>query len=127
MPPAESTEQEPNNAPAAANAISGNAVVAGVIAAAEGNGDADVDLFRFHAQKGQQLVLEINAARKKSPLDSKLEVLDAAGKPIPRVVLQAVRSSYFTFRGHDSTDVNDFRLHGARTWSSTNMCTPTAK
>jgi WD40 repeat protein len=112
-PPTESKEQEPNYAPAAAGAISGNAVVAGVIAAAESNGDADVDLYRFHASKGQQLVLEIEAARKKSPLDSKLEVLDSAGKPIPRVVLQAVRSSYYTFRGHDSTDVNDFRMHGA--------------
>ena len=33
--------------------------------------------------------------------------------PIPRVVLQAVRSSYYTFRGHNSTDVSDFRMHGA--------------
>ncbi len=56
------------------------------------------------------MVLEINAARNKSPLDSKLEILDAAGKLVPRVVLQAVRSSYFTFRGHNSTDLNDFRL-----------------
>ena len=28
-------------------------------------------------------------------------------------MLQAVRSSYFTFRGHNSTDRNDFRMHGA--------------
>jgi len=112
-PPVESKEQEPNNLVAAAGAVSGNAVVAGVIAKAEAGGEPDVDMFRFHATKGQQLVLEIEAARKKSPLDSKLEVLDAEGKSIPRVVLQAVRSSYYTFRGHDSTDVNDFRMHGA--------------
>ncbi|HEX5472367.1 MAG TPA: hypothetical protein VFW73_10795, partial [Lacipirellulaceae bacterium] len=62
------------------------------------------------AHQGEHLVLEINAARSKSPLDSKLEILDAAGKLVPRVVLQAVRSSYFTFRGHNSTDLNDFRL-----------------
>lgn len=111
-PPVETTEQEPNNLPAAANEIGTNAVAAGVIdAPSKGNG-ADVDLFRFHAAKGQQLVLEINAARSKSRLDSKLEVLTATGEPIPRVVLQAVRSSYYTFRGHDSTDVNDFRMHG---------------
>ena len=42
----------------------------------------------------------------------KLEVLDAAGNPIPRVVLQAVRPTYFTFRGHNSTSLSDFRLHG---------------
>ena len=89
-----------------------NAVAAGVIDAPSKDNGADVDLFRFHAAKGQQLVLEINAARSKSLLDSKLEVLTATGEPIPRVVLQAVRSSYYTFRGHDSTDVNDFRMHG---------------
>jgi hypothetical protein len=112
-PPAESSEQEPNNLPAAANAITSNSISSGVIAAKPAEGLADVDVFRFHAQKGQKLVLEIKAARDKSPLDSKLEVLDASGKQVPRVVLQAVRSSYYTFRGHDSTDVNDFRMHGA--------------
>lgn len=112
-PTAETTEQEPNNLPAEANVIGTNAVASGVIEAPAKDAGADVDLFRFHAAKGQQLVLEINAARNKSPLDSKLEVLTATGEPIPRVVLQAVRSSYYTFRGHDSTDVNDFRMHGA--------------
>jgi hypothetical protein len=110
-PPIEFKEQEPNNHPAFANAISAHAVASGAIGAATGDDAADVDLFRFRAQKGQQLVLEINAARNKSPLDSKLEVLDASGEPIPRVVLQAVRSSYHTFRGHNSTDINDFRMH----------------
>ena len=112
-PATETAEQEPNNSLAAANTTSANSVTRGVIATAEANGEPDVDLFRFHASKGQQLVLEINAARNKSPLDSKLEVLDAAGKPVPRVVLQAVRSSYYTFRGKNSTDVSDFRMHGA--------------
>jgi hypothetical protein len=96
----------------AATAITAYAVVRGVISAAGQDGHADVDMFRFHAVRGQQLVLEINAARQKSPLDSKLEVLDSAGKPIPRVLLQAVRETYFTFRGHNSTDINDYRLHG---------------
>jgi WD40 repeat protein len=109
----ELTEHEPNNSPTAANLISSNSMASGIISAATKGGEPDIDLFRFHAKKGEPLVLEINAARSKSPLDSKLEVLDAAGKPIPRVVLQAVRTSYFTFRGHNSTDRNDFRLHGA--------------
>lgn len=109
----EVTEHEPNNSVAAANPISVNSMTSGVISAAAKGADADADLYRFHAKKGEQLVLEINAARNKSPLDSKLEVVDAAGKPIPRVVLQSVRSSYFTFRGHNSEDRNDFRLHGA--------------
>ncbi len=111
--PQEFKEQEPNNVPTAANAITANSVVRGIIGAAA-NGAANVDVFRLHARKGQRLVLEINASRSKSPLDSKLEVLDADGNSIPRVVLQAVRSSYYTFRGHNSLDVDDFRMHGAR-------------
>jgi hypothetical protein len=109
--PVKSTEQEPNELPAEANAISDHAVVSGVISAAKVDGPADVDVFRFHAKRGQQLVLEINAGRQKSPLDSHLAVLDATGNPIPRVELQAVRPSYFTFRGHDSMSLADFRLH----------------
>jgi hypothetical protein len=109
----ESAEHEPNNTPADANSIGTNSVTAGVIGARETDQGADVDLYRFHATKGQRLVLEIDAARSKSPLDSKLEILTAEGKPVPRVVLQAVRSSYYTFRGHDSVDPNDVRFQGA--------------
>lgn len=105
-------EQEPNNSPSEAGRISLPAVIHGVIGPMAEDGEADVDLFRFHARNGQRLVLEMNAARQKSPLDSRLEVLDAAGNPVPRVVLQAVRKSYFTFRGADSNQINDFRLHG---------------
>jgi hypothetical protein len=37
-------------------------------------------------------------------------VLDAAGRPVEQVVLQATRDSWFTFRGKDSTQSGDFRL-----------------
>jgi WD40 repeat protein len=109
--PLERAEEEPNDLPGAANEIAGHSKVSGTISGSREDGQPDRDLFRFHARKGQQLVLEINAARQKSPLDSRLEVLDAAGNSIPRVVLQAVRPTYFTFRGHDSTSLSDFRLH----------------
>ena len=59
---------------------------------------------------GQQWVMEIKAAADKSPLDSQIAVLDHEGKPVPRVLLQAVRDSYFTFRGKDSTENGDFRI-----------------
>lgn len=105
-------EQEPNDDITTANQIAPHARIRGVIAA-HGEGTApDTDLFTFHARKNQSLVIEILAARNKSLLDSKLEVLDVAGRPIPRVLLQATRPSYFTFRGHNSTELNDFRLHG---------------
>ncbi|QDT73479.1 WD40 domain-containing protein [Lacipirellula limnantheis] len=110
-PREESAEQEPNNAPDAANAIAAHASVRGVIAAAGESRAPDVDLYQFSAKTGQQFVIEVNAARDKSPLDSHIEVLDATGRSIPRVVLQALRPSYFTFRGHDSMELADFRLH----------------
>ena len=71
---------------------------------------ADVDLFRFSAKAGQEWMIEVNAARQKSPLDSKVEVLDAQGNPLVRMQLQAVRDSYFTFRGKDSDTSDDFRV-----------------
>ena len=82
-----------------------------MIAAAGESRAPDVDLYQFSAKTGQQFVIEVNAARDKSPLDSHIEVLDATGRSIPRVVLQALRPSYFTFRGHVSMELADFRLH----------------
>jgi hypothetical protein len=76
----------------------------------------DVDEFRFPAKAGQAWVFEVKAARDKlgSALDSKLEILDAAGKPVERLVLQAVRDSWFTFRGKDSDTSDDFRVNNWR-------------
>jgi hypothetical protein len=110
-PHIERAEQEPNNSPADATAVPDRATYSGVIGPAPQSAEPDIDLYRFVARKGQQLVLEVNAARQKSPLDSHVEVLDAVGNSIPRVLLQAVRPSYFTFRGHDSTSLSDFRVH----------------
>ncbi len=58
--------------------------------------------WRFKALKGQRLILEVNARRLGSPLDSYLEVLDLQGKPVPRAVLRSVGMTYLTFRDHDS-------------------------
>lgn len=112
--PAESTtvsEQEPNDQPKAAQPVPLPVVVLGKILPTEPDStDADVDQFRFSARAGQQLVLEIRASRDKSKLDSKLEVLTAEGDRIVQTKLQAVRDSYFTFRGKDSDTADDFRV-----------------
>ncbi|MDG2185076.1 MAG: PA14 domain-containing protein [Mariniblastus sp.] len=102
-----SVEVEPNDVAGTANAIELPAQITGVIHNEQGS---DADLFRFTSRAGQQWVVEINAARSKSPLDSKVEVLDAEGKPIERVRLQAVRDSWLTFRGKNSSTSDDFRL-----------------
>ena len=58
--------------------------------------------WRFTARKGQRLILEVNARRLGSPLDSYLEVLDLQGKPVPRAVLRSVGMTNLAFRDHDS-------------------------
>jgi hypothetical protein len=104
-----STEHEPNDDPVHAQRLNVPVKVSGVIDKGAG-GRADTDLFRFSARAGEEWVFEVDAARSGSPLDSFIEVLDKHGNPIPRVVLQAVRDSYFTFRGKNDTDVDDFRV-----------------
>jgi WD40 repeat protein len=59
---------------------------------------------RFQARKGQRLILEINARRLGSPLDSFVEVLDSQGKQVPRAVLRATGVTYVAFRDHDATN-----------------------
>lgn len=103
-------EVEPNNDPNRAQAISAPVTIAGVIHSTEPKAD-DQDLFRFAARAGERWVVEVNAARNKSRLDSRIAVLTPDGKPVPRVLLRAVRDSYFTFRGKNSDTSDDFRVH----------------
>jgi hypothetical protein len=102
-------EQEPNNAPAVATKIQAPGIATGVVNSSESK-EPDVDCFRFTAKAGQTWVLEVKAARDKSPLDSQIEVLTADGERIPRVLLQSVKDSYFTFRGKNGTQADDFRI-----------------
>jgi hypothetical protein len=103
-------EAEPNDVPAAAQALElapGGISVNGRIHASDGTPDSDV--FRFHATAGQTLILETAAAREKSPCDTKLEVLHTDGKPVLRALLQATRDSSVTFRPADANQTG-FRL-----------------
>ncbi len=109
----EASEEEPNDLPSQATRIQLPARVSGTIhAAAEASSDDDI--YRFAANTGETWIVEIQAARDKSPLDSRIAVLANDGQPIPRVQLQAVRDSYFTFRGKDSMQTGDFRLQNWR-------------
>jgi WD40 repeat protein len=86
-------EQEPNDKPAQAVRMSAPGAADGRI-----NAPGDVDLYRFTAKAGQQWIIETLAAQRSSPTDTKIEVLDAAGKPVPRLKLMAVRDAAITFR-----------------------------
>ncbi|HVF86951.1 MAG TPA: PPC domain-containing protein [Pyrinomonadaceae bacterium] len=70
-------ENEPNNNLAEARQISLPATAAGMIGAV-----GDKDVYAFEAVAGQELVFEVVAATLQSPLDSTLELLDAAGRVI---------------------------------------------
>lgn len=109
MPKAPTVEMEKNDDVTSAQVVVLPAKISGVIAPDGGN-DRDVDCFRIHAEAGQRLLLETKASRDKSPLDSRIEVLTADGSPVLRTRLQAVRDSYFTFRGKDSSTTGDFRV-----------------
>src|SRR5215467_7091364 len=74
-----------------------------------GGQSGDVDIFKFHARAGQSLVIETDAVRRGSPIDTRIEVLDAEGKPVERLLLQAVRDSHITFKNIDS-NTDDLRV-----------------
>ncbi len=88
-----------------------NAIVSGALLDQDIAGEEPGDWFSFEAHKGDEWVVAVEAASKGSKLDSLVDILDQSGHPILRTRLQAVRESYFTFRGKDSTIADDFRLH----------------
>lgn len=94
-------ESESNNDFKSAPPISPPAIIAARI-----EQPGDEDWFRFHAKKGETWLLETAAARRGFPTDTKIEVMDAEGKPVTRLLLQAVRDSAVTFRGIDSNTVD---------------------
>jgi WD40 repeat protein len=107
MPAAEVNEAEPNDTASRSQPVIAPVAVKGAIGAPN-----NVDCFRFAARAGIPLLLEVVAAKANpaSKLDSRIEVLDAAGQPVEQVVLQAVRDSWITFRGKNSTQTGDFRV-----------------
>jgi hypothetical protein len=71
----ECLEQEPNDSRQTAQAVKLPVIVNGRI-----DRPGDRDVFRFEGQAGEQIVAEVYARRLDSPLDSLLELTDAAGK-----------------------------------------------
>ncbi len=66
-------------------------------------GGPDVDLFRFTAARGQEVVISVAANRLGSPLDSVIEVLDARGRAVPRAVLHPVWETTIDLRSQNSS------------------------
>lgn len=68
----------------------------------------ETDRYRFAAKKGEMWA--IDADKTSGDLDPKIQVRDDSGELVLRTRLQAVRDTYFTFRGKNSLQTNDFRL-----------------
>ncbi len=62
----------------------------------------ETDVIRFSAKAGSRWTIEAEAARRGSPVDTKLEVRDAQGRKVEKLLLQAVRDSAINFRAIDS-------------------------
>jgi hypothetical protein len=109
-------EQEPNNSPAQAEAVTLPVTINGHIdGGAKPGGVADEDYFRFRASKGQRLTIDVEAARVGSPLDSVIEVLDAQGNAIPRATVRCLNQTTTTLSDRDS------RTTGERLTSTTGL------
>ncbi len=93
----EVAEQERGNSIESAQTIAVPSTVNGRI-----SGLADQDFFKFRAQKGRHYIIDVEAGRFGSPLDSVIELLDAQGKPIPRAAVRAVQATAVTLADRDS-------------------------
>ncbi|QDT32476.1 c-type cytochrome domain-containing protein [Thalassoglobus polymorphus] len=101
-------EQEPNQTAQTAQTVALPVAIQGVTHLADQKSDADC--FKFSANAGEEWVFEVNAAQSKSDLDSFIDILTPEGEPVQRLILQAVRDSYFTFRGKTADQTTDFRI-----------------
>jgi hypothetical protein len=113
----ELVESEPNDSPGQAMSIVVPSTVCGRIWPAAKSRTADADWFRFEARAGQTWVIETEAARRNSPVDTKIEILHADGRPVERLILQAVRDSRLTYRAIDSA-TDDARVEN---WQETEL------
>lgn len=64
------------------------ATVEGTIRSRNGSGESH--WFRFNAEKGERVVIEVNAQRHGSSLDSLIEVVDESGRLVPRAVVRCL-------------------------------------
>ena len=69
--------------------------------------------FRFDAQKGDEVILEVRAARLGSRLDSLIQVFDENGNPIERATVRALAQTNVTLKNWESTGPA-IRLHSFR-------------
>ena len=97
----EVTANGANHSAGTAQALTLPVTINGMIGAPKG-GVAQEHYYSFAAKKGQRVMLEVNAHRMGSRLDSLVEVLDASGQPVEQAVARATWETFLVLRDHDS-------------------------
>ncbi|MCA9437232.1 MAG: hypothetical protein KC978_15710, partial [Candidatus Omnitrophica bacterium] len=97
---AESTETEPNDTPDSAQTLAFGTTMNGRLYSEDGVDAADV--FRFSAEKEEELVFEVVAAQLGSPLDSFIEILDSNGALLERGKIRCIAQTMMTLSDRDS-------------------------
>ena len=87
---------EPEIEAAAAQSIQAPVTINGKLLAAKSD-------FHFNVHKGEKLVLEVDANRLGSPLDSMLEILDAKGNPVERATVRCELATAVTLNDPSSS------------------------
>ena len=102
----ETLETEPNNTRETAQPVSWPVTLNGHVHSSTGSfasgSGPDQDLFRFEARKGQVLVLEVEASRLGSSLDSLVEIWDAQGRPVRRAEVRCLAQTEVVLSNRDS-------------------------
>src|SRR5262249_21497211 len=91
---------EPEFEPAPGGLLPIPAAVNGRVTKPNGN------IYRFHARKDQKLVIEVNARRLGSDLDSFVEVLDRDGHTIDRPTVRSILETTTTLSERNSSAAN---------------------
>ena len=94
--------QGPNHSIANAQAVTVPVTINGRLGGSAAPGSPAEDYFRFHADQGERLTIEVAAARLGSALDSVIEILDSQGNPIPRATLRCLNQTTTTLADRDS-------------------------
>jgi len=108
----ELSEREPDNSLEQAQPITFPVSISGVISAA-----AQIDYYKFKGSKGLELIFDVDAFRRGSPLDSTLAILDGSGKELVRSEDVNGFDSFIAFTvpadGDYYAQIRDFRFQGS--------------
>jgi hypothetical protein len=112
----EVAKRDPNTTIETAQPVTLPAVISGIL-----NTAAQSNNYRFKASKGQDLVFEVEAARRGSPLDSSLVVVDSKGKELARSEDGVGLDSLLFFTAPEDGDyivqLRDYRYRGGNDYS----------